>query len=44
MTKIVLVDRTALTKLMIEYDLGVSTETVYEVMRIDIDFFNYDES
>lgn len=43
-TKIVLVDGTALTKLMIEYDLGVSTETVYEVKRIDIDFFNYDES
>lgn len=40
--KIVLVDGVELTKLMIEYNLGVSVETVYEVKRMDYDFFNED--
>lgn len=39
-TKVILVDGVALTKLMIEYNLGVSIETVYEVKRMDIDFFS----
>lgn len=39
-TKIVLVDGEELAKLMIEYNLGVSVENVYEVKRIDSDFFN----
>lgn len=39
-TKIVLVDGAMLTKLMIEYDLGVTTETVYEIKKMDTDFFN----
>ena len=38
-TKVVLVDGTTLAKLMIEYDLGVSTEAIYEIKRIDSDFF-----
>lgn len=38
-TKVILVDGTALAKLMIEYNLGVSTETVYKIKRIDSDFF-----
>ena len=38
-TKVVLVDGTTLAKLMIEYDLGVSTEATYEIKRIDSDFF-----
>ena len=37
--KIVLVDGQKLAKLMIEYNLGVSTETTYQVKRIDTDFF-----
>ena len=41
-TKVVLVDGTTLAKLMIEYDLGVSTEATYEIKRIDSDFFAED--
>ena len=36
---IVLVDGKQLTKLMIKYNLGVSVEHVYEVKRLDTDFF-----
>jgi len=43
-TKVILVDGVTLTKLMIEYNLGVSTETVYEIKRIDTDFFSDDNS
>ena len=39
-TKIVLVDGQALAKLMIEYNLGVSVENIYEIKRIDSDFFD----
>lgn len=39
-TKVVLVDGILLTKLMIEYNLGVSTEMVYEIKKLDRDFFN----
>ena len=41
-TKVVLVDGTMLAKLMIEYDLGVSTEAVYKLKHLDTDFFNAD--
>ena len=41
-TKIVLVDGITLAKLMIEFNLGVSTETTYEIKRIDTDFFTED--
>ena len=37
--KVVLVDGTVLTKLMIKHNVGVSVEHVYEVKRIDSDFF-----
>lgn len=37
--KIVLIDGTMLTKLMIDYNVGVSTESVFYIKRIDIDFF-----
>ncbi len=40
--KIILVDGAELTSLMIEYNLGVSVETTYEVKRMDYDFFNED--
>ena len=39
-TKVVLVDGTMLAKLMIEYGLGVSTQTVYAIKKIDTDFFS----
>ncbi len=38
-TKVVLVDGNALTKLMIKHNVGVSVEQIYEVKRIDSDFF-----
>ena len=41
-TKIVLVDGCTLAKLMIEYNLGVSTEAIYKIKRIDSDFFAED--
>ena len=41
-TKVVLVYGTTLAKLMIEYNLGVSTEATYEIKRIDSDFFAED--
>lgn len=36
---IVLIDGKMLANLMIEYDIGVTTETVYKLKRIDRDFF-----
>lgn len=41
-SKIVLVDGQQLAKLMIEYNLGVSTIATYQVKRIDSDFFSED--
>lgn len=38
-TKIVLIDGMELAKLMIEYNLGVSVEKVYEIKKVDSDFF-----
>lgn len=38
-TKVILVDGPMLAKLMIEFNLGVSTETTYAIKRIDTDFF-----
>lgn len=40
--KIILVDGKLLADLMIEYNLGVSVHKVFEVKRIDTDFFNED--
>lgn len=42
--KIVLMDGVALANFMIDYKLGVSVKHVYEIKRIDTDFFNEDES
>lgn len=39
-TKVVLVDGEKITKLMIEYNIGVSVETVYTIKKIDTDFFS----
>lgn len=41
-TKVVLVDGQTLARLMIEYNLGVSTEATYRIKRIDTDFFSDD--
>jgi restriction system protein len=38
-TKVALVDGNLLTKLMIDYDIGVSTITKYEIKEVDIDYF-----
>jgi len=40
---IVLVDGQKLAKLMIEYDLGVSTAASYHIKNLDTDFFNEEE-
>ena len=37
--KVVLVDGTMLTRLMIKHNVGVSVDHVYEVKRVDSDFF-----
>lgn len=37
---IILVDGQKLAELMIEYELGVSTQKIYKIKRIDSDFFN----
>ena len=39
---IVLIDGRRLAQLMIQYDLGVSTELTYSIKRIDIDYFDQD--
>ena len=41
-TKIVLIDGEQLAQLMIDYNLGVSIQKVYELKRIDIDYFEED--
>ncbi len=41
-SKIVLVDGTQLMKLMMKHNLGVSVESIYEVKRLDSDFFEDD--
>lgn len=38
--QIVLIDGIKLAELLIEHNVGVSVRTVYEVKRIDIDYFN----
>lgn len=38
-TKIVLIDGEKLTRLMIEYNLGVSTQNIYELKKMDTDYF-----
>ena len=40
--KIILINGKQLARLMIEYNLGVSTVATYQVKRIDSDFFNED--
>jgi restriction system protein len=41
--KVVLVDGSTLTKLMIKHNVGVSLEQVYEDKRIDTDFFTEEQ-
>lgn len=38
--RIVLIDGTKLAKLMIEHNVGTSTENIYEIKRIDSDYFS----
>jgi restriction system protein len=37
--KVVLIDGTDLVQLMIDCNVGVSSATVYEVKKVDMDFF-----
>ena len=37
---IILINGTKLAKLMIEYDVGVSTQKIFKIKQIDTDFFN----
>lgn len=39
-TKVVLIDGERLTDLMIEYNLGVSTQATYDLKRLDSDYFD----
>jgi restriction system protein len=41
-TKIVLIDGDLLAQLMIDYSLGVTTQTNYELKKLDSDFFDED--
>lgn len=38
-SKVVLIDGTLLAELMIDYNIGVSTREVYEIKRVDSDYF-----
>lgn len=38
-SKIILVDGQRLAQMMIDFNVGVSTEAVYELKRIDSDYF-----
>jgi restriction system protein len=38
-TKIVLIDGDRLSQLMIDHDLGVTTQQSYDIKRIDSDYF-----
>ena|GEM_PF-3875179 len=40
---LVLIDGAKLTSLMIDYDLGVTTDKEIKVKRMDTDYFNRDE-
>ena len=43
-TKIVLIDGAELAKYMFEYNVGVAPASVYEVKKVDMDFFEEDET
>lgn len=41
-SKVVLIDGTMLAELMIDYNIGVSTREIYEIKRVDSDYFAED--
>ena len=41
-TKVILIDGESLAQYMIDFDVGVSRESVYEVKKIDTDYFSDD--
>lgn len=43
-TKVILVDGGMLSELMIEYNLGVTAEMIYEIKKLDTDFFINDDN
>lgn len=42
-SKIILIDGEGLTKLMLEHNVGVSTSKIYEIKKIDHDYFEEEE-
>lgn len=38
-SKIILIDGQALAQYMIEFGVGVSTKEIYEIKKIDLDYF-----
>jgi restriction system protein len=38
-TKIILIDGNYLSELMVEYDLGVNKSKIYEIKKMDSDYF-----
>ena len=40
-TKIVLIDGEKLAQYMIDYNLGVSVQNIYEIKKLDSDYFEY---
>ncbi len=38
-TKVILIDGDRLTQLMIDFDIGVSNVSTYEIKKIDSDYF-----
>jgi restriction system protein len=41
--RVILVDGKELTRLMVEYDVGITAERRYEIKRIDLDYFATDD-
>jgi restriction system protein len=41
-SKIILIDGEELAELMIDYNVGVSVATVYEIKKMDSDYFSED--
>ena len=41
--KVILIDGKKLTQYMIDFNLGTTTSTIYEIKKIDTDYFSEEE-
>ena len=41
--KVILIDGKKLAQYMIDFNLGTTTATIYEIKKIDTDYFNEDD-